>query len=83
VVGLYACVMGDGVGSLFRHRLREHRVFFCAPYWSCDGAVEYAFNIIQTKLQMDLYRVDSVFVLVNKMHTIVGKMQSFTRYFIP
>lgn len=23
-----------------------HRGVFCAPYWSCDGAIEYVFNTI-------------------------------------
>jgi hypothetical protein len=29
-----------------------HRVVFRAPYWSCDGPIEYVFNTIQTHLQM-------------------------------
>ena len=61
---------------------RNHRVIFWAPYWSCDGAIEYIFNTIQTKLQMDVYGVDTVFNMVNKIHTIVGEMPSFKRYFI-
>jgi hypothetical protein len=27
-----------------------HRIVFRAPYWSCDGAIEYVFNIINTFL---------------------------------
>jgi hypothetical protein len=61
---------------------RNHRVIFRAPYWSCDGAIEYIFNTIQTKLQMDVYGIDTVFDMVNKIHTIVGQMPSFKRYFI-
>ena len=49
----------------------NHCVIFWAPYWSCDGAIEYIFNTIQTKLQMDVYGVDTVFDMVNKIHTIV------------
>ena len=29
-----------------------HCVVYCAPYWSCDGAIEYVFNTIHTKSQM-------------------------------
>ena len=29
-----------------------HRIFYRAPYWLCDGAIEYVFNTIHTKLQM-------------------------------
>ncbi len=63
------------------HR-REHLVIFHAPYWSCDGTIKYVFNTIQTKLQMNVYGVDTVFDLFNKIHTIVGEMPSFKRYFI-
>ncbi len=61
---------------------REHRVIFRAPYWSCNGAIEYVFNTIQTKLQMDVYGVNTVFNLVNKINAIVREMPSFKRYFI-
>ncbi len=61
---------------------RGHRVVFCAPYWSCDGSIEYVFNTVQTRLQMDVHGVDTVFDLVNKINTIVGNMPSFKRYFI-
>jgi hypothetical protein len=29
--------------------IRGHRVVFRAPYWSCDGPIEYVFNTIQYK----------------------------------
>jgi hypothetical protein len=61
---------------------RGHRVVFRAPYWSCDGSIEYVFNTVQTRLQMDVHGVDTVFDLVNKINTIVGNMPSFKRYFI-
>jgi len=44
-----------------------HRIVYRAPYWSCDGAIEYIFNTIQTKLQMDTEWVDSIHGLVNKI----------------
>ena len=62
--------------------VRGHRVIFRAPYWSCDGAIEYVFNTLQTRLQMDVYGVDTVFDLVNKINTIVGGLPSFKRYFL-
>jgi len=55
------------------HR-RNHCVIFWAPYWSCDGAIEYIFNTIQTKLQMDVYGFDTVFNLVlTKFIQLLGK----------
>jgi hypothetical protein len=32
---------------------RGHLVVFQASYWSCDGAIEYIFNMLQTRLQME------------------------------
>jgi hypothetical protein len=61
---------------------RGHRVVFRAPYWSCDGAIEYVFNTLQTRLQMDVHGVDTVFDLVNKINIIIGGMPSFKRYFL-
>jgi len=61
---------------------REHHVIFRAPYWSCDGAIEYVFNTLQTRLQMDVYGVDTVFDLVNKINTIIGGLPLFKRYFL-
>ncbi len=59
-----------------------HRVVFCAPYWSCNGAIEYVFNTLQTRLQMDVNGVDNVFDLVNKIYNIIGGMPSYKRYFL-
>jgi transposase len=27
-----------------------HKIVYRAPYWSCDGAIEYVFNTIHTEL---------------------------------
>jgi hypothetical protein len=40
---------------------RGHRVVFRAPYWSCDGSIEYVFNTLQTRLQSDHIGVDDEF----------------------
>lgn len=61
---------------------RGHRIVFRAPYWSCDGVIEYVFNSIQTHLQMEINGVNSVFQLVNKINVIIGGMPSFKRYFL-
>ena len=61
---------------------RGHREVFWAPYWSCDGATEYIFNTLQTRLQMEINGVDNVFQLVNKINVIIGGMPSFKRYFL-
>ena len=62
--------------------LYGHQIVYRAPYWSCDGAIEYVFNTIQTKLQMDPKAVDSIHRLVNKMNGIVGDMTLFKPYFL-
>ena len=48
-----------------------HRVVFRAPYWSCDGPIEYVFNIIHTKLQIDYDGVDNVEDLIAKIDDII------------
>ena len=61
---------------------RGHRVVFWAPYWSCDGAIEYVFNTLQTRMQMDVHGVKNVLELVGKIGGIIGDMLSFKNYFI-
>ncbi len=56
---------------------------FRAPYWSCDGAIEYVFNTLQMELQMESNGVDSVFQLVHRINAIIGGMPSFKQYFLP
>ena len=50
-----------------------HEVVFRALYWSCDGAIEYVFNTIQTKLQMDYEGVTHVDDLILKIDDIILK----------
>ena len=59
-----------------------HCIVFRAPYWSCDGVIEYVFNTIQTMLQMDPEGVEEVHGLVNKINGIIGDMTSFKPYFM-
>jgi hypothetical protein len=61
---------------------RGHRVVFRAPYWSCDGAIEYVFNTLQTRLQMDVHGVENVLALVGKIAGIIGDIPMFKNYFI-
>mgnify|MGYP006203868831 CR=1 FL=1 len=61
---------------------RGHRVVFRAPYWSCDGAIEYVFNTLQTRMQMDVQGVETVIELVAKIGEIIGDMPTFNNYFI-
>ena len=60
-----------------------HRVVFQAPYWSCNGAIEYVFNTIHTHLEMD-DNIDMADVnsLVNRINLIVGSLPSFRQYFL-
>jgi hypothetical protein len=60
-----------------------HRVVYRAPYWSCDGPIEYVFNTIHVKLQMrdtDLTNVDG---LIAELDDIIFDMVdgSFYPYF--
>ena len=41
-----------------------HRIVFRAPYWSCDGSIEYAFNTIHTILEMSGDKMENVDALV-------------------
>jgi hypothetical protein len=56
--GNYYCFMVDNLNihkNLIITDLIEsagHRVVYRAPYWLCNGAIEYVFNTIHTKLQM-------------------------------
>jgi len=60
-----------------------HRVVFRAPYWSCDGAIEYVFNTIHVKLQMCETNVSTVDDLILELDDIIFGMVdgSFYRYF--
>mmetsp|Transcript_18063 Transcript_18063/g.31107 ORF Transcript_18063/g.31107 Transcript_18063/m.31107 type:complete len:377 (+) Transcript_18063:246-1376(+) len=61
-----------------------HKVVFRAPYWSCDGPIEYVFNTIHTKLQMDDDGVDNMDDLVSKIDNIIFRMTfvGYRAYFI-
>ncbi len=62
--------------------LHGRQIIYRTSYWFCDGAIEYVFNTIQTKLQMDLEAVDSIHRLVNKINGIMGDMTLFKPYFL-
>ena len=59
-----------------------HWVVFCAPYWSCDGPIEYVFNKIQTDLQGPFGDIDTVGDLENRIDVIIGGIQSYREYFL-
>ena len=60
-----------------------HGIVFQAPYWSCDGAIDYVFNTIHTFLEMDDGALmENVDALVNRINLIIGSMGSFRRYFL-
>lgn len=59
-----------------------HRIVFRAPYWSCDGAIEYVFNTIHTFLEMNDDEMEDVDALENRMNLIIGSLGSFRRYFL-
>ena len=61
-----------------------HRIVFRAPYWSCDGAIEYVFNTLHMKLQMDDdNRASTVEELIDKIDDIIFAMSivGFAAYF--
>lgn len=61
-----------------------HRVVFRAPYWSCDGAIEYVFNTIHTMLEMGDDVAEDVDNLVLLLDDIIFRMVpgSFRPYFV-
>jgi hypothetical protein len=60
-----------------------YRIVFRAPYWSCDGAIEYVFNTIHTYLEIDDGQaMADVDALVNMINLIIGSMASFRMYFL-
>ena len=61
---------------------KGHRVVFRAPYWSCDGPIEYVFNKIQTDLQGPFGDIDTVGDLENRIDVIIGGIQSYREYFL-
>ena len=50
-----------------------HRVVYRAPYWSVDGAIEYVFNTIHTKLQQRYQQISNMVELVNRVNLIIGE----------
>lgn len=60
-----------------------HKIVFRAPYWSCDGAIEYVFNTIHVKLQMADNGVSTTDELIAEIDDIIFDMvdHSFYPYF--
>ncbi len=58
-----------------------HRYVFCAPYWPVDGAVEYVFNAIQSKLRIYFNCLETMDDLRNCINLTVGGIFSFYQYF--
>ena len=62
-----------------------HGIVYRAPYWSCDGAIEYVFNTLQSCLQTDPVGVREVDELEEKIsHIITNELTpgGFTPYFL-
>ena len=51
-----------------------HRVVFRAPYWSCDGAIEYVLNTSYVKLQTCKRKLSNAEDLVLEIDNIVYEM---------
>ena len=60
-----------------------HRIVFRAPYWSCDGPIEYVFNTIHVKLLMNDTGVKTTAALEKEIDDIIFGMvdASFYPYF--
>ena len=58
-----------------------HRYVFRSPYWPVDGAVEYVFNTIQTRLQVYFNKLRTIGELRNRLNLIIGAIPSFRKYF--
>ena len=58
-----------------------HRFVFRAPYWPVDGAVEYVFNMVQTRLEVYFNRLATIPALRNRIYLIISTIPSFYKYF--
>jgi hypothetical protein len=58
-----------------------HRYVFHAPYWPADGAAEYVFNAIQSKLRIFFNCLETMGDLRNHMTLAVGGIHFLHRYF--
>ncbi len=54
-----------------------HRYVFRAPYWPVDGAVEYVFNSVQSKLRIYFNRLETMDNLRTRINLTVGGIFSF------
>lgn len=59
-----------------------HNYVFRAPYWPVDGAVEYVFNTVQTRLQSYFNQLTNMEALRNRINLIIGTIPSFYKYFV-
>ena len=61
-----------------------HQVRFRAPYWSCDGPIEYVFNSLHVHLQMDFEGVSDEADLMDKIDDIIFIMDAggYDHYFV-
>ncbi len=59
-----------------------HRYVFRAPYWSCDGAIEYIFNTIHSFLMFEYPGLENLDDLENAIENIIEtKLGLFSPYF--
>lgn len=72
--------MMDNLNAQIRNA--GHGLVYRAPYWSLDGAVEYVFNTIHTKLQRRHHQINDLDALKNGMNIIIGEFTSFKKYFV-
>lgn len=65
------------------HLIRQHghRVVYRAPYWSCDGPIEYVFNTLQTRLQMSFSTINTMDDLMEEVKNVIDVLGPFTPYF--
>ena len=61
---------------------RGHRVVYRAPYWPVDGAIEYVFNTIHSRLMEYYNRIADLQELRNRIVLIAGQIENFHDYFI-
>ena len=59
-------------------------VVFRAPYWSCDGLIEYVFNTIHYKLQMAEDGKDNIDELMELVDDIIFQITAHSsfQYFV-
>ena len=58
-----------------------HRVVMRAPYYPIDGAIEYVFNTLQTRLRLRMHHIFDERTLSRELYDAIRSIRTFVPYF--